>query len=139
MPDTRKNAAGYFIAPGMDLIDLFIGSEGTLGVITEVETRLIPMPAEVLSGVVFFTSEDDLLAFVKEAREISFRSRALGTAVEIDARAIEYFDGEALRFMRSRNESIPGEAAGAILFEQEMTPDSEETLLAAWMELLERR
>src|SRR2546421_9322621 len=31
MPATRKHAAGYYVAPGMDLIDLFVGSEGTLG------------------------------------------------------------------------------------------------------------
>jgi D-lactate dehydrogenase (cytochrome) len=36
MPATRKHAAGYYVAPGMDLIDLFIGSEGTLGDIAEV-------------------------------------------------------------------------------------------------------
>ena len=42
MPDTRKNATGYFIAPEMDAIDLFIGSEGTLGVICEIEVRLLP-------------------------------------------------------------------------------------------------
>jgi len=37
----------------MDLIDLFIGSEGTLGIVTEVETRLLPLPKDQLSGVVF--------------------------------------------------------------------------------------
>src|ERR1051325_394767 len=37
---TRKNATGYFVRPNMDAIDLFIGSEGTLAVISEVETRL---------------------------------------------------------------------------------------------------
>src|ERR1700738_5090801 len=35
MPQVRKNASGYYVAPGMDVIDLFIGSEGTLGVIIE--------------------------------------------------------------------------------------------------------
>src|SRR6266481_4664408 len=66
MPLTRKNASGYYVAPGMDLIDLFIGSEGTLGLVTEVETRLLPMPKDQLSGVVFFESQYDLLSFVAE-------------------------------------------------------------------------
>src|SRR5690242_9055294 len=40
-PATRKNATGYFVAPEMDELDLFIGSEGTLGVVCEIEARLI--------------------------------------------------------------------------------------------------
>ena len=44
MPDV-KHAAGYFSKPNMDLIDLFIGSEGTLGVITEIGLKLINLPA----------------------------------------------------------------------------------------------
>src|SRR6266567_4214589 len=75
MPRVRKHASGYFVAPGMDLIDLFIGSEGTLGVIVEAELRLLPKPVGVLSGVVFFASEDNLLAFVREARERSLANR----------------------------------------------------------------
>lgn len=47
-PRTRKNTAGYaldrFWASGQ-LIDLVIGSEGTLGVITRAELRLEPVPA----------------------------------------------------------------------------------------------
>src|SRR6185295_4126753 len=40
MPRVRKHASGYHVAPGMDAIDLFIGSEGTLGVILEAQLRL---------------------------------------------------------------------------------------------------
>src|SRR5205823_916039 len=51
MPAVRKHASGYFIEPGMDAIDLFIGSEGTLGVIVEVEVKLLPKPQGLLSGI----------------------------------------------------------------------------------------
>src|SRR4030095_14265042 len=64
---TRKNASGYFVEPGMDAIDLFVGSEGTLGVIGEIEVRLIPKPHGLLSGVVFFADEADVLALVADA------------------------------------------------------------------------
>jgi D-lactate dehydrogenase (cytochrome) len=36
MPQVAKRSAGYHAAPDMDVIDLFIGSEGTLGVITQI-------------------------------------------------------------------------------------------------------
>src|SRR5215813_4787939 len=90
MPATRKNATGYFIAPEMDAIDLFIGSEGTLGVICEITTRLLPKPEGLLSGVVFFTSDSDVLALVADVR------------ARVDARAIEFFDRESLNFLREK-------------------------------------
>src|SRR5947207_1158972 len=62
MPHVRKHASGYYIEPEMDVIDLFIGSEGTLGVIIEAELKLLPKPEGLLSGVVFFEDEIDLLA-----------------------------------------------------------------------------
>ncbi len=146
MPLTRKHAAGYFIAERADAIDLFIGSEGTLGVVTEVEVTLLPQPAGVLSGIVFFENEADLLSFVREARERSLKTRALSAnnaaqddaEHELDARALEYFDDEALHFLRERFPLVPLRAAGAIFFEQEITPESEELLLGGWLALLEK-
>src|ERR1051325_1715017 len=44
MPRVRKHASGYFVAPNVDAVDLFVGSEGTLGVIVEAEVRLLPKP-----------------------------------------------------------------------------------------------
>src|SRR6266850_2322723 len=75
MPQTRKHASGYYVAPEMDALDLFIGSEGTLGVITEIEVTLLPKPRGLLSGIVFFRSEDNLLAFVQDARSLSLAHR----------------------------------------------------------------
>jgi D-lactate dehydrogenase (cytochrome) len=138
MPQTRKHASGYYVAPGMDAIDLFIGSEGTLGVITEVETKLLPKPEGVLSGVVFFKMEESLLAFVREARAESLRTREGNQAGEIDARALEYFDANSLQLLRSHYTRVPEETAGAIFFEQETTDEAEESLQAAWLALLER-
>jgi len=146
MPATRKHAAGYFVHPGADLVDLFIGSEGTLGVVTEVEVSLLPRPEGVLSGVVFFRSEESLLAFVREARERSLRTRVPSLPdggpspwrEGIDARALEYFDEEALRFLRERYPLVPLRAAGAVFFEQETDERTEERLLGEWLELVER-
>ena len=45
IPDIKmphvKNASGYFLKEGMDAIDLFIGSEGTLGIVTRIKLRLV--------------------------------------------------------------------------------------------------
>ena len=126
LPNTRKNASGYFVAPEMDAVDLFIGSEGTLGVVCEVEVRLLPKPEGLLSGVVFFADEADLLALVRDVR-------AHG-----DARALEFFDRESLNFLRQKYSTIPEQAAGAIFFEQETNETTEEAVLSAWQQLLDQ-
>lgn len=126
MPATRKNATGYFIAPGMDAIDLFIGSEGTLGVICEITGKLLPKPEALLSGVVFFSHEADVLALVADVR------------AHVDARAIEFFDRESLNFLREKYSTIPAEAVAAIFFEQETTTSTEESVFEQWTTLLDR-
>ena len=138
MPQTRKHAAGYFVAPRMDAIDLFIGSEGTLGVVTEIETGLIPSPENILGGIVFFDDENRILDFVREARELSIRHRAGDQRTLMDARALEYFDNESLNLLRAKHSSIPPEARGAIFFEQEITDDTSDALFDEWMRLLEK-
>jgi D-lactate dehydrogenase (cytochrome) len=166
MPQTRKHASGYYVAPQMDVLDLFIGSEGTLGVIVAVEVALLPKPAGLLSGVVFFESDENVLSFVSETRRLSLANRKNGAAPRlsrlmdkafvvtdrsptaqtknstsssiIDARALEYFDSESLKFLRQKYETIPDGAAGAIFFEQETTSANEDLLMTQWLALIER-
>ena len=64
-----KNTLSYSFEEDVDLIDLFIGSEGTLGVIVEVELGLISRPKERLFLLQLFEDEQVALSFVKNCRD----------------------------------------------------------------------
>jgi len=95
MPKT-KNAAGLYAKPDMDLIDLFIGSEGILGVVTEVELILAEMPKTIMTVMAFFPSEEDAVGFVYDAR-------SEGSKVRMDF--LEYFGPTALKMIREKASS----------------------------------
>jgi len=108
LPAVTKNTAGYLLRPGMDWIDIFIGCEGTLGVVTEAHLRLLPAPSELLAGVIFFPDEEYALRAVEQWRGIAW------------LRMLEYFDGPSLALLRRRFPEIPAPAQAALLFEQEL-------------------
>lgn len=130
MPNT-KNSAGYYCKENMDLIDLFIGSEGTLGVVTEIKLKLIDLPKDLLSCVAFFPAEDNALDFINEAREKS----QFGNKSGFSARGLEYFDNFSLRFMSQDYPNIPGNAKAAVWFEQELK-NNEDEMLSEWVDLI---
>ncbi len=75
-----------------------------------------------------------------KARDLSSNADAASgdhAAASLDARALEYFDDEALHFLRERYPLVPLRAAGAVFFEQEITDESEEALMGEWLSLLE--
>ncbi|MDQ3320897.1 MAG: FAD-binding oxidoreductase [Acidobacteriota bacterium] len=144
-PKTRKNASGYFSSAKLDAIDLFVGSEGTLGVITEIELKILPKPEGFLSGIVFFADEKDLLSFVGEARAISFETRngkiqnpKSKIQNPIDATLLEYFDENSLKFIKEKFPETPENMAGAIFFEQETTNENEDFFFEQWNALFEK-
>ena len=69
-----KTAAGFY--PADNLLDLMIGQEGTLGIITRARLKLIPVPAAVLGLVCFFPDLTSCIAFVECARSGAARRGA---------------------------------------------------------------
>lgn len=92
-----KSAAGYYAASEMDLIDLFIGMEGTLGLITEAQLRLIPKPACMCGLTVFLPSQAAALAFVRLARGEAIAGQNVLPTQPV---AIEYFNHDTLNLLR---------------------------------------
>lgn len=127
-----KNASGYYTSENADAVDLFIGSEGTLGIFTKIKLKILPLPEKVISAVFFFNYEQDALQFIEEAREKSFDSRKNKSTHEIDALALESFDNNSLRFLKSDYPNIPDQAASAVWMEQETDTANEEILLEKW-------
>ncbi len=131
-----KHAAGYWVKPGMDLVDLFIGSEGTLGVIVELTVKVIPVVHELFSCIAFFPSNEDAVRFTIEARN----------SETVAPLALEFFDSNSLGVLRdkkakegggSKIREIPGYANAAIYFEQGYTEEDELfESMEAWEEIL---
>ncbi|NQU95231.1 MAG: FAD-binding oxidoreductase [Candidatus Omnitrophica bacterium] len=123
MPDT-KNSAGYYAKDDMDLVDLFVGQEGTLGVIVEAELGLIDRPKEIFSAFAFFKDESSAWSFAKDSR----LARPL---------SIEYFDVNCLKLLGERDHNVPDSAKAAIFFEDEIT-ETEDAVMAKWEKLLSK-
>ena len=90
----------------MDRSDLFIGSEGTLGVVTAVTLRVLPeRPAQCLA-LVPFTDRKEALAFVRRL-ELSHRHAAQPDPAGVDVSAIEHMDARCLALLRKTGWTAP--------------------------------
>jgi len=126
VPKVPKCSAGYFAGPDMDLVDLFVGSEGTLGVITKITFRTLAPPPHIVFAWIPCRSESQGLALVGELRDASIATRQSRTVNGIDACAIEHMDRRSLAIVREDgagtryNVSIPGDADMALLVQLEI-------------------
>ena len=123
MPHT-KNAAGIFSAPNMDLIDLFIGSEGIFGAITEIEVALQKWNNPI-SIVQFLPSDDKAIDFV-----ITLRKEK-----SIRPEFIEFYSSHALNLLREKQKEdpkvvgmplIPDYATSAVFFDLQFDPENKD-------------
>ena len=115
MPPVPKLSAGYYAAPRMDLVDLFIGSEGTLGVIVDATLRVIARPARC-TALIECRSESQAITVTTALRRAAMETwEGRGT---LDVAAIEYIDSNSIGLLDDTVFSRAGiarPAAGATL------------------------
>jgi glycolate oxidase len=107
LPNGQKHRFGrrtIKCVTGYDLVGMIIGSEGTLGVITEITSRLVPLPSSVQTALVSFHNIESASQAI---------TRVLGTGVI--PRTLEFLDTYALNAVRQKTPGHFPENAGALL------------------------
>ncbi|MFT7520915.1 MAG: D-lactate dehydrogenase (cytochrome) [Kiritimatiellia bacterium] len=128
-----KTAAGFY--PALNLLDLFIGQEGTLGIITRATVRLTDLPGHVIGLLGWFANREAAVDFVVAARSLARRD----ASGPVSPRCLEYLDKHCLTIARQTGADVPDGAGAALFCEQEVVPSiGDEAHLAAWWDLLVR-
>lgn len=122
-PELTKNSFGYNLGAWLqsaDLLDLVIGSEGTLGLISEVVLKLDPVPKHRISLLLVVKSRRDLIPAVSALRQV-------------EASTVEFFDRTFLQLVDAPSVGSTGDplrrGGGAILADLE--GDQPAALIAA--------
>ena len=119
-----KSTTGFYAAPQMDLIDLFIGSEGVLGIVTSVDVALLRQEDKV--SIIQFVDSDEQAVTLADALRSEGR-------IQLDF--LEFYSGNALNLLRRLQHEepstvgmppIPESAKAAVFFEMSFDPHKED-------------
>ena len=129
MPEVPKLSAGYYAEPEMDLIDLFIGSEGTLGVVTSATLEVMPVRPSFCLTMIPFRHRLKAMEFVQQLRRTSMETWDRRDPRGVDVSAIEHLDARCLQIVheegldQANGVSLPGDAVIALLVTLELPSD----------------
>jgi glycolate oxidase len=127
-PQVEKNTVGYM--PTHDLVDWFVGSEGTLGVVVAAQLALLPRPERETGLGIPFPTQTEAIAFVRAVRA----SRA------VTPRCLEFFDAESFRIARGGGNGVApaanwGQDGQVMIYVEDCSPG--ELAMDDWLALAE--
>jgi D-lactate dehydrogenase (cytochrome) len=126
MPNVAKRSAGYHAEPGMDLVDLFVGSEGTLGIVTSATLKVVRRNSATCVAFVPLSSETDAFALTADLRIRAQNTWTGRDGSGLDLPAIEYIDTRSMSLLPARLLAVAGlhlqESDRAALFVQVELP-----------------
>ncbi len=127
-PEGVKSALGYATFEPPDALDLFIGSEGTLGYISEVEVRLLPA-CQVFAALAVFRDEALVYRLV---------SRLQQGLPGLSPMSVEFFDRRSLELAGRQfpRLAVPEDAAAALFLEEDHDAADLERLMSLYYEVL---
>ncbi|MHA1991010.1 MAG: FAD-binding oxidoreductase [Candidatus Hodarchaeales archaeon] len=133
LPNVRKNVVGPVIKDSYQPIDLFIGSDGIFGILTEVTIKLIKPPIQIISMILFcksFNQALDIIDFTQNQR--SNESQPIPLSVEL-------IDNNAVELLKPLNTQIPKKCHTIIYLEQDIL-DKEKLMndLEFWIKIFDR-
>ena len=126
-----KSSAGYFVKEDMDLIDIFIGQEGTLGCILEAEIYVQELPLDYFDCLVFFDVEEDALNFIEQIKNIKKYDSFWPCAME-------FFDRNSLEFLKEDYTFLPSTHCAVYLEQEIELPEHQDRILDFWCSLIEK-
>ncbi len=119
LPSVRKNVSSPILTDDSHPLDIFIGSGGMYGIITEVTLRLISPPSEILSIFAYCISMKqaiDLVDMLRERRNKEMQPFPM---------TVEYLDDRAANIMRKKDSNIPVNTMAIVFLEQDIYSDEE--------------
>ncbi len=111
----KKNSAGYYMKKDMDIIDLLIGSEGTLGIITMLELTVPKIPYDITAFMGYFNCTGEAFDFIEKVKSVKG---------EFMPCSIEFMDSESLKILKE--DSFKVKEADAAVFLEIETPGVED-------------
>jgi D-lactate dehydrogenase (cytochrome) len=138
-PDVPKCSAGYALRDRMDLVDLLVGSEGTLGIITEITFGMRARDQATCLAFVSVADEGAAIDLVGVLRDQAHASWATHGQRGVDVSAIEHVDRRSIELLREdgadRRSGVTLPASAATILFIEMELNDVPTQAEAWAQV----